>query len=461
MAGLINDTRDQVYDADVYAFDRRAQHYWASSYRGTVVETGPLDRDLTVDVAIIGAGYAGLSAALRCVKTHGLSVAVFDAGASIGWGASGMNGGFVSTGGVKLSVHQMLKRYGEAETRRYWQTQTRAVTDLCAFVDQANIDCEPVGDGNFCVAHSPRVAEGLAAEAETLRGLGVDALFMAAETFRNEVHPGPETSGALQQRPGFGVQPFALVQGLAQAALNAGADIWTKTRIASWQPVTGGHQLVTSNGAIIFARRMIMATNGYTPATLVPRIGYRVVPAISHIIVTQAYTATDLNARGFRSVTPIYNARDLLFYYRRLPDGRLLFGSRGDTTGSAKSAEQHQSIALADLKRVLPTFEDAQIESAWRGLVALTARRTLAVGLHPADTTITFAFGCHGSGTATMQWAGKIAADLIAGRASHADVPAMFRGLPPLLPPSPRALRLGLRAAYRYYGYRDRSGFGI
>ena len=87
--------------------------------------------------------------------------------------------------------------------------------------------------------------------------------------------------------------------------------------------------------------------------------------------------------------------------------------------------------------------------------MGLTARRTLAVGLDPDDRSVAFAFGCHGSGTATLPWAGKLGADLLSGAASEADVPALFRGLPPKLPPSNTALRWGLRAAYGVYGLRD------
>jgi glycine/D-amino acid oxidase-like deaminating enzyme len=457
MAGVMSalPARDRFYDADVYAFGERPDHYWARSTRGPVVETEILTRDVSVDVAIIGAGYAGLGAALRCVENAGLSVGVFDAGAGIGWGASGRNGGFVSTGGVKLDAHQFLKRVGEDETRRYYRSQTEAVSDLRNFISENQIDCEPVGDGNVCVAHSSRAAEGLRDETETLRKLGVDVSFLAAERFRAEFHHGPETFGALLQKPGFAMQPFALVQGMARVAIAKGVQIWTGTRIAAWQPVSGGHRLITDRGVSVSARYLIMATNGYTPNMLAPRLGFRVVPAISNIIVTQAYNDRELEARGFNSLTPLYNARDLLFYYRRLPDGRLLFGSRGDTDGSADAAKQQTQYTLDSLKRVLPAFDDASVAYSWRGLVALTARRSMAVGLHPVDKTIAFAFGCHGSGTATMQWAGRLAADLLTKRAGYSDVPVAFRGLPPPLPQSTRVIRWGLKTAYRYYGWRD------
>jgi len=205
----------------------------------------------------------------------------------------------------------------------------------------------------------------------------------------------------------------------------------------------------------VTAGRVVIATNGYTPGGLNRSIDFRSLPAISNIIVTQAYGDAELDARGFLSRTPIYNSRGLLSYYRRLPDGRILFGGRGDTEGTAAAGGCQAAETLKTLVRTLPAFSDAQIAFAWRGLVCLTARRTLAVGIDPDDPSISFAFGCHGSGTATMPWAGRLAADLVAGAARESDIPALFRGLPQKLPPSNAVLRLGLRAAYGVYGLRD------
>ncbi len=167
----------RVYDADIYAFGRMPQHYWALT-AGAPLERPErdLEQDLMVDVAVIGGGYTGLFAAHRLATRHGLSVAVLEAGAGIGWGASGANAGFVSMGGSKLEVGEMVRRVGEAETRRYWVTQVAAVNELRAFIADHAIDCEVTGDGNLCVAHHPSVAPALAEEAEialeALRGRG-------------------------------------------------------------------------------------------------------------------------------------------------------------------------------------------------------------------------------------------------------------------------------------------------
>ncbi len=251
------------------------------------------------------------------------------------------------------------------------------------------------------------------------------------------------------------MHPTRLVRGLARVAKASGAAIHTNAEIVAWRREGGRHRLSTAGGANITAGRVVVATNGYTPNALYPALAFRSLPAISSIVVTQAYEPAELDARGFRSETPAYSSRNLIHYYRRLPGGRILFGQRGDTRGTEAAARAQSAQTLASLKRVLPAFADAEISSSWRGLVCLTARRTLALGLDPDDATVAFAFGCHGSGTATMSWSGRFAADLVAGAAAEKDVPALFRGLPPKLPPANLALRWGLKTAYAFYGLRD------
>jgi len=256
-------------------------------------------------------------------------------------------------------------------------------------------------------------------------------------------------------RPGFAMHPTRLVRGIVRVAKASGVAIFTNAEVVGWRREGGRHRLSTAAGAEVSAGRVVLATNGYTPNQLNRSVAFRSLPAISSIVVTQAYDDTELDARGFRSETPIYSSRNLIHYYRRLPDGRLLFGQRGDTRGTPAADRAQSAETIASLKRVLPAFSDAQISSAWRGLVCLTARRTLALGLDPDDANVAFAFGCHGSGTATMSWSGRLAADLVAGAAGEKDVPALFRGLPPRLPPVNMALRWGLRTAYALYGLRD------
>jgi glycine/D-amino acid oxidase-like deaminating enzyme len=368
-----------------------------------------------------------------------------------------MNGGFVSMGGAHLSPFDMVRTVGEEETRRYWASQSEAVDLVKSIVAEGGNACDLTGDGNLCVAHHPREMQTLSKEAEILRDcFGVRAEFMEQSRFRAEVHGGPESYGALVLKPGFGIHPMKYVRTLAGGAAKAGAKIHTGVEILSIRKDGANYRLETSCSVSVCARKILIATNGYTPHSLHPDLELRALPVISSILVTEPYSAADLDTRGFRSTTPIYNTRHVLSYYRRLPDGRVLFGGRGDTNGTLEAAAHQTQAALLRLKRILPGFDDARIAYSWRGLVCLTRRRTASIGLLPGDPNIGFAFGCQGSGIATMTWAGALIADLLAGKKSEDDVPALLRGLPGKLPPSPHLIRMLVRAAYAVYALRDR-----
>jgi glycine/D-amino acid oxidase-like deaminating enzyme len=447
--------RSALYDPDITDTTVQQDTYWRATAGGHVL-VAPLTHDVDADVCVIGGGYCGLSAAHRLASRHGLAVCVAEAGQEIGWGASGLNGGFVSAGGTMLEAAQILRRVGVEDARRFAASQAQAVDDLRAVIRDHAISCDVTGDGNLCVAHSPRAAAVMQAEAEAARHSGADVEWIDADRFRREVHDGPETFGALRQRPAFGVHPLKLVRGIARIAQTAGVRIATGAQIVSWTREGSTHVLHASCGAVIRAGRVVVAANAYLRNGLRRTLDNRALPAISSIIVTQPYSAPEHAARGFLDETPIYNARYLLYYYRRLPDGRILFGERGDIDGTREAAARRATLALSDLKRILPAFADARIDYAWRGLVCLTARRTLAVGLDREDGSVAFAFGCHGSGVATMSWAGRQCADLVMGASKESDLPTLVRGLPPRLPPSPTLQRAALAASYRFFQWQDR-----
>lgn len=450
--------RYRIYDTDIYAFQRTPSHYWsASAGPATEAADRPLTSDVACDVAVIGGGYTGLSAARCLAREHHLETRVFEAGACIGWGASGMNGGFVSMGGAHLGPFDMVRTVGEDETRRYWTSQIEAVELMKSIVVKGENACDLTGNGNLCVAHHPRKMQNLLKEAEILRDrFGVSAEYIEPGRFRAEIHGGPESYGALALKPGFGINPLKYVRTLAGSAAKAGAKIHPGVEILSIRKDGANYRLETSCSVTVYARKILIATNGYTPNTLHPALEFHALPVISSILVTEPYSASDLDARGFRSTNPIYNTRHVLSYYRRLPDGRILFGGRGDTNGTPEAAAHQTQAALLRLKRILPGFDDARIAYSWRGLVCLTRRRTASIGLLPGDPNIGFAFGCQGSGIATMTWAGALIADLLAGKKSEDDIPALLRGLPGKLPPSAHLIRTLVRTAYAVYALRDR-----
>jgi glycine/D-amino acid oxidase-like deaminating enzyme len=200
---------------------------------------------------------------------------------------------------------------------------------------------------------------------------------------------------------------------------------------------------------------VVVATNGWTPDGLYPALDARMLPAISNILVTRPLTTEELAAESWHTETGVVNARTLLFYYRLLPDRRLLFGARGDTTGSPAAADRIQAWMERRLGELFPSWKGIPVDYRWRGLVAMSRKLAPSIGTLADDPAVHYAFGYHAAGVAAAPMAGRTLAEAIAGGDAASAVPAVLRGLPARFPLS-ALRRLALGGAYLWYGARDR-----
>ncbi len=427
-----------LYDDAMYRFDQPEPSYWEATAGAQLPGAAMLSGDEQCDVAIIGGGYTGLSAAYHLCRDYQLDVRVLEAG-HIGWGASGRNGGFCSIGGAALGAERMVERYGLDNARSYYAAQVEAVGLVRDLIVHEKIDTPRQGSGEVAIAVSRRGFDQLKKHAEfQFRVLGLDTQILHANEFREQYFDTPLQHGGAVLRPTFGLHPLRYVHGLAAAAERHGAKIHANSEVQDWSRKDGHHVLKTEAGTVR-ADRVILATNGFAPEHLHQELRGRVLPMISSIVVTRPLTAEELAAHRWRTECPSITSVSLLNYFRLLPEGRFMFGGRGSANGNTASARKNFSDLIARMHELFPQWQDVAIDYRWHGLVCMTRKMMPAIGRFADDGSTFFAFGYHGNGVNTATWSGKQVADWLAtssleSNAVPASLPAVVQGMPGRFP---------------------------
>lgn len=439
----------RLYEAAAYDTSRLPASHWHAT-AGPAPACPPLAGPLRTGTAVIGAGVTGLAAAIA-LAARGEAVAVLDAGPP-GWGASGRNGGFVCVGGTKLSDTAIARRFGDAEARAFVRFQEAAVAEVAALIATHGIAAETGPAGEVCLAHSPAAMGRLAAAAAARARLGgTPARMVPAAALAAEGLAGPGFCGAAVSPVGFGIHPLRFLHGMMRAALAAGVRLACMTAVRGLAPEGGGWRVETAAGPVL-ARRVLVATNGYSAETLPPWIAGRTLPVLSSILVTRPLTPAERAAAGFTDARMAFDSRTLLHYFRHLPDGRFLFGMRGGLSAAPSALARTQERARAHFEAMFPAWREVETAAAWSGLACLTGSLAAFAGPVPGAAGLFAAFGWHGSGVAMGTLAGgRMAAAMLGG---DGGIPAPLAA-PPRRFPLPPLRRAWLAAAYLAAGLAD------
>lgn len=441
-----------LFHPAIYDRDTPVGSYWEASAPPLDRETPPLEDTASCEVAVIGAGYTGLTAALTLAEQHGAGVAVLEAGVP-GWGASGRNGGFCCLGGAKLGYGVMAQRYGLEETRRFFAAQMEAIDLVKQTCAERGIDADITGGGEIILAHKPARRAELEADRRELRDLvGLDCSVLDTAALAERGLSGAGFHGGLELPLGVGLHPLKYLRGLARAAVDAGVKVYGSSPVAALTREGADIVLQTPRGRLK-ARKVILATNGYTEDDRLPALAGRLMPALSSIIVTRPLSPAEQAAQGWTSTVMCADSRRLLHYFRLLPDGRFLWGGRGGISGSPAAAARSKARLRRSFERHFPAWRHVETEYFWRGLVCLTKPRVPFVG-KLEEEGLYGAVAYHGNGVSFTAWAGRAVAAQVAGVQGAEALPAVLRDPLPRFP-LPFLRKAYLTGAYAVYGTRD------
>jgi glycine/D-amino acid oxidase-like deaminating enzyme len=318
------------------------------------------------DVAVIGGGFTGLSAA-RTLAKGGARVVVLEA-ENVGWGASCRNGGMVLSG-LKLGAAALVARYGSEVTKRMYAASLESIDCVEALVHEENIDCDFSRCGHLEVACKPKHFAEFRRGAETIeREFGHRLRIVEKADLPQEIGSAIYHGGMVDE-VSAGVNPAKYVAGLACAAAKAGAAIHEKSRVIGLERDSRqgekGWSVKTSWG-IFHARDVFIATSGYT-CGITPSLQKKIIPIGSFIIVTEILPealARELSPRN----RMIYDSKNYLYYYRLTPDRRMLFGGRAAFFPENENTVRDSARILRDgMISVYPKLRESKVEYVWGG----------------------------------------------------------------------------------------------
>lgn len=410
-----------------------------------------LEEDVETDVAIIGGGYTGLSAAYHLQRDHQVQTVVLER-AYIGWGASGRNGGFCCMGSSKLPWNKMIARFGLEETQAFWRSQKASVELVADIAARENIDVDKIGAGEIALAHKESLGDSLQEEVAFMtKTFGTQHNFLSKSELIEQGINSPGLYAGAVNPIGFGLNPWKYVNGLAAAAARSGARVYSKSEVINWSQLGNKHVLATPRGRVR-ANKVLIATAAYTPENLFPDFGGRILPALSSIMVTRPMSEDELSAQGWTHKTPAYDTRYLLHYFRLLPDGRFMFGGRGGLSAKPEAIHQQLNNLENAFRAYYPQWRHVEITHRWSGLLCLAQDLVPHIGKWPDHLGIYFALCYHGNGVAMATWSGRaVARDIVGGVEER---PHFIRKPPPKFS-LPFLRPLYLRGAYIAYGIKD------
>ena len=392
--------------------------YWLRDPALPGVADPPLEHGqrLVVDVAIIGGGFTGLWTAIALTDTDpSLRVTVLEM-ESVGFGASGRNGGFCEaslTHGLGNGIRHFPDELGRLE-----REGIENLAGLVAFTREHAIDCDLEETGVLALADQPYQVEEFRAWVDEAAEHGEDLEFLDREAARAEVHS-PLWQAGLYRPPGRDVllDPAKLCRGLARVARERGVAIHEGTRVARLDRRAGGVAVTTASGAQVRADHAVVATSAYSG--WLPRLDSTFVPVYDYALVSEPLDPDRRVAIGWQRRQGLSDGNNQFHYLRLTADDRILWGGYDAIhyRGSRVAPELDQRPATferleAQFFRTFPQLDGLAFPYRWGGAIDTTSRFTVTFG-QLLGGRVTYALGYTGLGVGASRWAGGVVRDFL------------------------------------------------
>ena len=404
-----------------------------------------LEGDETCDVCIIGAGYSGLSTALHLAE-NGYKVIVVEA-VSVGFGASGRNGGQV-VNGYSRDFDTILDRYGEDMAKALLGMGLEGGDIIRARIEKYKIDCD-YRPGNFFAAFTKKQMTDLERRREVWGKAGNTSLEMYGKEKMPQIVDTKIYIGGLLDNRGGHLHPLNLALGEAAVFESLGGKVFENSRVIRVNK--GDKPKVYTEKGSVAANYVVVCGNAYLGDVL-PELTEKIMSVSSQIVTTEVLGA-ELANKMIPSGYCIEDCNFLLDYYRLTADHRLLFG--GGVIYSGTEPADIVRRLKPHIMKTFPYLKDKKIKFAWSGNFALTLTRMPHIGR--LSDTVYFIQGDSGHGVTTCHLLGRLVAEAISQQASRFDIFATMRNFPF---PGGRTFRVPLTMLGALY-YEIREALGI
>ncbi len=381
--------------------------------------SGPLQGDITADVVVVGAGFAGLSAAIELAQ-RGHSVVVLEAD-RVGSGASGRNGGQFIVG-YASGQEPFEEQLGRADARRAWEMSMESIDLIDQRIADFHIDCDYVA-GYLYVADSERKARALEADMQTMeREYGFQVDFARGADVSRHINSPRYCAAAYEKRSGH-LHPLKYCLGLARAARSLGVQIFEQSAVLDIQ--RGTPLLARTQRGSVKAQFGVLAGNctlGEYGPRVAPEIAPRIMPVGTYIIGT-APLGPELCRRLVPSNAAVCDNNFVLDYFRFSADHRMLFGGR--VSYSTRTPAKLSGVMAKRMGLVFPELREVPVEYVWGGFVDISMNRAPDFGR--LGSNLYYLQGFSGHGVALTGMAGRVVAEAVAGQAERFDVYARLK----------------------------------